>query len=462
MKVAKYACSVLLILFVGLTFFPVKQFYRFDYLLTDSSEVNTRQIIEVPKVYSFLPGRKSLWALRTDTGYEVYTDLSHVGSEKKIFLKLSKENLEGNCIKQGISSEIEKSIKNLITDNYDSFGNTPLLNAVYKNDANKVKSIVKAGANVDQFNKDKDFNPLLLSVTRKNLDPEIIEILLSNGADVNSANKDGYFALPLLAHRNPNNIAAAKLLLQYGADVNALTNHVNFRGPYNDYSKGESALLLAADKLPGDLAMLLIENGADINIKHQDNKTLLFGVKDTRVAKYLLDNGLDPNAKDSLGRTPLFFSHNAEMVRLFLNYGADIEAKSNSGSTAIFSAGYRWERLREVRLALIAEGANLHLKNNYGKSLLWEVEDPVVYEELLKKGLSPKDIDRKGRTLLHHICIRPTREGHEKIIELLVAYGADVNAMDYDGMRPLDYEKRKGAKRNALIKHGAIAKNQSH
>ena len=175
-------------------------------------------------------------------------------------------------------------------------------------------------------------------------------------------------------------------------------------------------------------------------------------MKDAKVAKYLLDNGLDPNAKDTFNRAPLFFAHDGEIVKLLLEYGANIESRDNNDVTVMFSGS--WNKKPDAKLAMIAAGANLNLKNREGRSLLYTVHEPVVYKELLVKGLNVNDKDKFGMTPLHYVCKEHWGEKQTLLTELLIAYGADVNAMDDSGMMPLDYAKGNNTK-NLLISNAA-------
>ncbi|OEJ15271.1 hypothetical protein BFL38_13275 [Brachyspira hampsonii] len=70
--------------------------------------------------------------------------------------------------------------------------------------------------------------------------------------------------------------------------------------------------LLEASK-NNDLETLksLIEKGADVNAKDNDNWTALMLASDNghlEVVKYLLDKGADVNAADNNGWTPFFFA----------------------------------------------------------------------------------------------------------------------------------------------------------
>ena len=81
---------------------------------------------------------------------------------------------------------------------------------------------------------------------------ENLDFLLKCGVNPNQGTKDNIFS-PLMYAVSKNNISAARLLLKYGADVNAVTKD------------GGTALRIAVILNLPEMAGLLIEYGADIN-----------------------------------------------------------------------------------------------------------------------------------------------------------------------------------------------------
>jgi ankyrin repeat protein len=116
----------------------------------------------------------------------------------------------------------------------------------------EVRKLVKKGANVNAKDSNGD-TPLLrfLGGCGASDDIEIMEFMISKGADVN-ASHGKYGWTPLMIASEYSHIGPINLLLDNGADINA-----------RDLS-GETALIHAAFRGSADAASLLIGNGAEI------------------------------------------------------------------------------------------------------------------------------------------------------------------------------------------------------
>ena len=98
------------------------------------------------------------------------------------------------------------------------------------------------------------------------------------------------------------------------------------------------------DELEKEVIKHLIKNGADVNnARPRSNWTPLFNaIMPISVAKVqvLLENGANPNVRDSDGATPLFRAmqptdEHYEVVKLLLKYGADPNIPYSSGEFPI-------------------------------------------------------------------------------------------------------------------------------
>jgi cytohesin len=179
---------------------------------------------------------------------------------------------------------------------------------------------------------------------------EVAELLLAHGAEVNvTANEFGHYgSTPLLIAAKNDDKEMVELLITNQADVNAKNND------------GSTPLLIAAKYGDKEMLEMLLGDEADIHAKNQLGETALHlaaqnGNKDA--VELLLTKGADVNAKtansiaewrdvfyvgwDIGGQTPL---HNAaagghkDAVELLLAHGAEVNATNNYGWTPLHFA----------------------------------------------------------------------------------------------------------------------------
>lgn len=147
------------------------------------------------------------------------------------------------------------------------YGRTPLIEAVSSNCLEKVKYLLENKANINQ--KSEGFggvSPLSEALWETNF--EITKYLVENGADVNIQKENGDTAL-LVAVWNEKNLNAVDLLIQKGADVNRT----------NDDK--QSPLLKAIQYNLYDIAVLLLKNGANTDVKDFYGNTVQSTLKET-------------------------------------------------------------------------------------------------------------------------------------------------------------------------------------
>jgi len=122
-----------------------------------------------------------------------------------------------------------------------------------------------------------------------------------------------YLKTTIFEAAKQGDVEAAKWLIENGADINAKNN--------NDYT----ALINAAINGYTAIVELLIENGADINAKNNNGNTALTLAAyngHTDIVKYLIENGADINAKNNYGFTALTLAdrYNETKIVEIINY----------------------------------------------------------------------------------------------------------------------------------------------
>lgn len=110
---------------------------------------------------------------------------------------------------------------------------------------------------------------------------EEVRAFIEAGIDVNEA-VEGMLPIVLLASTRPGNCEIAQLLIDNGADVNAV------------FGDGVTALRMAIFNRNKDLVRLLIANGADVNAIDKYGDTAIAAARgNTEMVQFLIENGAD-------------------------------------------------------------------------------------------------------------------------------------------------------------------------
>ena len=145
---------------------------------------------------------------------------------------------------------------------------------------------------------------------------ETIELLVSNGADINSHNSE-LLETPLhkLCARIKPHIDVITMILKKGAKVNAIN------------LSGKTPVFNCSFNYSVELLNLLVEYGADINIRDKYKNTLLhddyincFDDHFEDFLKALINLGFDINSTNSTGYTPLDLCENKKIAEILIKY----------------------------------------------------------------------------------------------------------------------------------------------
>ncbi|MFC1679827.1 ankyrin repeat domain-containing protein [Elusimicrobiota bacterium] len=166
-------------------------------------------------------------------------------------------------------------------------------------------------------------------------DAALVRDLLASGVPVEGNNPS--IGTPLHAAAQSGHDAVIKLLVQGGADTNALCD-------------GETPLMAATTASRVSSVALLLKLGADPNLAKDDSPTPLIQAlwdaepgakKGEEIVVLLLEGGADPNQRNGkIQTTPLIqaaWGGNVKMVRELLRRGADPNLKDAKGNSVLKS-----------------------------------------------------------------------------------------------------------------------------
>ncbi len=196
-----------------------------------------------------------------------------------------------------------------------------LLAAVRANDIEKAKELLVAGANPN-FGSDAP-----LYIAAGNGHAEMVELLLSVGADPTAQKTDGWTPLHLAAPYGYLDVA--QLLLAAGSNLHRPTLN------------GEPPIWLAVKHRQVEMATWLLAEGANVHFVWPEGDTLLHraaGNGHAEMVELLLSVGADPTAQKTDGWTPLHLAAPygyLDVAQLLLAAGADPSIQDKDGVTPL-------------------------------------------------------------------------------------------------------------------------------
>lgn len=373
----------------------------------------------------------------------------------------------------------------------DNQGRTPLHLAANNSIPKGTEFLINAGADINAL----DYlgrTPLYMSRHSGNSQGDNIKILREKGAQEDITG----LTLPreALSYHDENGNSAlysaisnnhydfTKLLLDGGLNVN--------EGFISGAQKENSdyPIFIAIRKGYTEIAMLLVEYGADLSLRNRANQTPLIcaaefhteieqglfltlgnrkeeteadqiievdtklpsieltieqevhdmGEKDftykkevngnLELIKLMIEKGADINAKDKLECTPLYYSidlNSRKLMKLLIEKGADVNGKTNGGSTALRPAVWK----------------ATHSKNDESKKQYLEIIRYLVSQGA-DVNISEKVFNEPDETFL----MLAVGAGDCETSKLLIELGADINAKNSQGLTALDIAKKKGHK----------------
>ena len=214
---------------------------------------------------------------------------------------------------------------------------------------------------------------------------------------------------------NTNDFEAVRSLIDEGHDVNELRASCEFMNKrIRDCSNDQHFIPLLYITIfhnNVDIARLLIDNGANVNLKTKDGMNPLLMatlIERLDIVELLIDNGADVDIKTEYGSTSLHaalkLGHYAktkggqseffDIARLLIHYGAkDVNTKDEDGTMPLLLALYSEQF--GIAKSLIDLGADVNAKTKNG-------ETPLDYAKNSLRSLSGDDI---GHTAMVNLLI---------------------------------------------------------
>lgn len=182
------------------------------------------------------------------------------------------------------------------TNMTNAMGEYPLHQAVINNDTQSIKRILSQKALIDE--RDETGSTALMVATRAN-NVHAAHMLIEAGADVNA--KDNIQDSPYLYAGAQGYLKILRMTLMHGADLKSINRY------------GGTALIPAAERGHVETVRTLIAAGVDVNHVNNLGWTALLEAiisgngepKYQHIVELLLKAGADPNLADKDGITPL-------------------------------------------------------------------------------------------------------------------------------------------------------------
>jgi ankyrin repeat protein len=339
-------------------------------------------------------------------------------------------------------------------------GVTPILNCARSGSAAAVQALIAGDADINAKESTQNQTALMWAAAEHH--PEVVRVLIDAKADLQARTRSGFTALHFAAREG--DVESARLLLAAGVNINAVSKPdpsptatdgtaAGRRTSSAIASDGSTPLLVATMRAQVPLALFLLENGADPNIAdagltplHWASTTWetgtanpvygfddpMAGIPDRKaklqLVKSLLAHGANPNARmtkakpafsggytDAMGATPFLLASSVddvEMMRVLLAAGADPRLITATNTTALMAA--------------------TGLNHGIGESPVTEDQAIEAVKLLLDLGVDPGGVT----TLDENALFGPAYRGWNRLLEMLIAKGVEVNVVSKAGVTP--------------------------
>lgn len=237
--------------------------------------------------------------------------------------------------------------------------------------------------------------------------------------------------------------------------------------------EGNTPMHFAAVGGHADVVKILIEHGANVEVKSRDGFTPMHSVAQgdhSKVLELLIEKGAHvdtPNTFDN-GNTTLHYAAcwgANECTKVLLKNKATVDAKAHDQSTPLSFAAEKGHLL--IAKQLVEAGASLESKNDPEEKggatpllLACHNGQIEVLKFLIEKGANVREKTIDGLNAIH-LAIRSGSD-NEELIRILLDAGAECNGKTNNGDTPLHYAAYMGYVQSTqlLIERGARLEEQ--
>ncbi|XP_067674104.1 ankyrin-2-like [Haliotis asinina] len=356
---------------------------------------------------------------------------------------------------------LENSDVNALTDS----DWTPVMAACKGGQADLVKELVQRGANVNLGG-----GCLYVACTENSLD--LIKYLVSHCQDIDINKRGPKMRTAVMTACFHGNIEIVDYLQSCGADMTCKDEykqtclHVVCRSvnvelakklvrllPVDDPDeKGMTPLMYAVKSDSPDLIDLLMKSGANINTKDSYGSTCLHiacWFRNLNACAKLLELGMDVDVLDSANRTPLMSLARSrkdctEVAKFLVERGANIHVRDRDGNTMLHVSA-KSDGHEAFATYLLEKGVDVNARGAYNHTPLMSAcrsGNTAAFDLYLANGAQLHHTNDHGANCLHLICMVDTDNTY--IVNELLDRRVDINAIDDNVKTPAMYAISKG------------------